>query len=600
MQKKLGDMLVDEGILSLDKLKEALDSQKQSGKRLGEVIIEMQLAVEEEVQDVLAKQLGIEKVDLYEERIDPEAARLISPDLIQRHAAFPVRVEGQNLIVAMVDPLNLLAIDDIRLSTGYEVSPRITSPHALKFAFDKFFGVTHEAQKSLEEFRQDQIKKGMIIDESMVDKATLEEVEQAPIVKLVETILTGAVDNRASDIHLEPKEDRMDVRYRVDGMLQKILTVPRGAIAAVTARLKILARLDTSERRMPQDGRINLVVRDNEIDIRFSTLPTIFGEKIVMRLLNKSAALLTLKDLGFDEEEQPVFEEMIIQPHGIILITGPTGSGKSTTLIASLDKIANETNNVMTIEEPVEYQLSKINQVHVNRKVGLTFASALRTFMRQDPDIIMVGEIRDPETAELAVQAALTGHLVFSTLHTNDAPGAIPRLVNMGVPPYLINATVNGVMAQRLVRKLCNQCKKSYEPNEEEMEIITKTIDVNTLDKAPLLYKARGCKFCNHVGFKGRMGIFEIFRMTSRMRDLIIKDTSIHSVKQVARREGMQTLFESGIRKVLKGQTSMAELLRVARPDYEEEGESFEAFVPAAPGKLREAAPKLAEVETNI
>lgn len=600
MQKKLGDMLIDEGVLSLDKLQDALENQKQTGRRLGEVIVEMQLAVEEEVMDVLAKQLNIEKLDMYEANIDQDIAKLVTPDLIQRHQAFPIRLEGNNLVVAMVDPLNLLAIDDIRLSTGYEVSPRITSPHGLKFAFDKYFGVSHEAAKSLEQFRQEQIDKGMVLDSGLIDKATLDEVEQAPIVKLVETILNGAVDYKSSDIHLEPKEDRMDVRYRVDGMLQKILTVPRPAIAAVTARLKILARLDTSERRKPQDGRISVTIRGNEIDIRFSTLPTVFGEKIVMRLLNKSAALLTLKDLGFDEDELPVFEEMVIQPHGIILVTGPTGSGKSTTLIAALDKIANERNNVVTMEDPVEYMLPKINQVHVNSKVGLTFATGLRTIMRQDPDIIMVGEIRDPETAELAVQAALTGHLVFSTLHTNDAPGAIPRLVNMQVPPYLINATVSGVMAQRLCRKLCAQCKKSYEPNEEELEIISTAFDLSSLDKKPLIYKARGCKFCNHLGYRGRAGIFEIFRMSNRLRDLIIRDTSIHAVKALARQEGMQTLFESGVKKVMKGETSLEELLRVARPDYESEGDGYEA-APAAPrGGLREAAPKLAEVETNI
>jgi type IV pilus assembly protein PilB len=600
MQKKLGDMLVDEGVLSLDKLKEALERQKESGKRLGEVIIEMQLAVEEEVMDILAKQLGIEKIDLYETHIDLGAAKLITPDMIQRHQAFPIKIDGSHLVVAMVDPLNLLAIDDIRLSTGYEVSPRIASPHALKFAFDKFFGVSHEAAKSLEEFRQDQINKGFVIDDSLIDKATLAEVEQAPIVKLVETILNGAVDYKASDIHLEPKEDRMDVRYRVDGMLQRILTVPRTAIPAVTARLKILARLDTSERRKPQDGRINVIIRDLEIDIRFSTLPTVFGEKIVMRLLNKSSALLTLKDLGFDVDELPVFEEMVLQPHGIVLITGPTGSGKSTTLIAALDKIANETNNVVTMEDPVEYLLPKINQVHVNHKVGLSFATGLRTIMRQDPDIIMVGEIRDPETAELAVQAALTGHLVFSTLHTNDAPGAIPRLVNMKVPPYLINATVSGIMAQRLLRKLCAQCKKSYEPTEEELEIIASAYDLSTLDKKPIVYKARGCKFCNHVGYKGRTGIFEIFRMTNRLRELIVRDTGIHAVKALARQEGMQTLFESGIKKILKGETSMEELMRVARPDYETEEMGYEPAAAVRAGQLREAAPKLAEVETNI
>lgn len=600
MQKKLGDMLVDDGIISKEKLQDALEEQKTSGKRLGEVIVELQLALEEEILDALAMQFGIEKIDLYEAPIDSDAAQLVTPDMIMRHQAFPVKIEGTNLVVAMVDPLNLLAIDDIRLSTGYEVTPRITSAHGLKFAFDRFFGVSHEAEKSLEDFRQEQIDRGIILDDSLTDKTTLSEVEEAPIVRLVETILNGAVDYKASDIHLEPKEEKMVVRYRVDGMLQKILTVPRSAIAAVTARLKILARLDTSERRMPQDGRISVLIRDTEIDIRFSTLPTVFGEKIVMRLLNKSAALLTLPDLGFDVDELPVFEEMVLQPHGIILVTGPTGSGKSTTLIAALDKLANETNNVVTIEEPVEYLLPKINQVHVNRKVGLTFATGLRTIMRQDPDIIMVGEIRDADTADLAVQAALTGHLVFSTLHTNDAPGAIPRLINMKVPQYLINATVSGVMAQRLTRKLCQQCKKSYEPNEKELEILGSSMNLNELEDSPLLYKSRGCKFCNHLGYKGRSGIFEIFRMTNEIKELIIKDTNIHAIKKLARMQGMQTLFESGIKKVLQGFTSLEELLRVARPDYETDDTGFEPAFDPTSAKLREAAPKLAEVETNI
>lgn len=597
MQKRLGDMLVDSGIISLDKLQSALEGQKQSGKRLGEVIIEMQLAMEDEVQEVLANQLGIEKIDLYEERIDPDVARLMTPDLIQRHQAIPVRLEGHNLVVAMVDPLNLLAIDDIRLSTGYEVVPKITSPHALKFAFDQFFGVSHEAQKSIDQFQADRIRKGLIIDEDDIDRATLAEIEDAPIVKLVDTIMNGAVDYRASDIHLEPKEDRMEVRYRVDGMLRKILTVPKNAISAVTARLKIMARLDTSERRKPQDGRINITLRDQEIDIRFSTLPTVHGEKIVMRLLTKAMAQYRLTDLGFDEEEFHIFEDLVSHPHGIILITGPTGSGKSTTLIAALSKLATEQVNVVTVEDPVEYQLETINQVHVNPKVGLTFATGLRTIMRQDPDIIMVGEIRDYETADLAVQAALTGHLVFSTLHTNDAPGAVPRLVNLGVAPYLINASVIGVMAQRLVRLLCPHCKNSYEASEEEWGIIQAALPQARQDTKPILYKARGCKFCNHIGYSGRSGIFEIMPLTNKMKELVMRNTSIHAVKSLARQEGMVTLWESGVKKVLKGLVSLEELMRVARPDVEEEISEEYVATGRVAGGLAEAAPKLAEIE---
>ncbi len=598
MNKKLGEMLIEAGILSKEKLQDALERQKESGKRLGELIIDMQLALEDEIEEVLASQLGIERIDLYEEKIDPEVARMLPPDMIKRHQSFPVRKDGNKLIVAMVDPLNLLALDDIRLSTGMDVEPRITSPSAIQFAFDQFFGVSHEAQKSIEEFQKDRIKKGYIIDESLVDSAMLREIEDAPIVKLVDTIMNGAVDYRASDIHLEPKENHMIVRYRVDGMLHKILEVPKSAIPAVTARLKIMARLDTSERRKPQDGRIDLDVNNAQYDIRFSTLPTLFGEKIVMRLLNKSAQEYKLTDLGFDESELDTFNQLIEQPHGIILITGPTGSGKSTTLIASLAKLATESVNVVTIEDPVEYQLDKINQVHVNPKVGLTFASGLRTVVRQDPDIIMVGEIRDGETADLAVNAALTGHLVFSTLHTNDAPGAVPRLENLGVPAYLINASVIGIMAQRLVRKLCPHCKEGYEADEAELAYLKGAYDESKYtDRTPILYKPVGCKFCKHVGYLGRTGIFEIFKMTNTIKNLIMQTTALHSIRAQARREGMQTLWESAVKKILNGTTGLAEALRVVRPDFESETEEELVAISAIRGGLAETAPKLAEVE---
>jgi type IV pilus assembly protein PilB len=564
MQKKLGEMLVDAGTITLDQLQEALEGQRETGARLGETVVELQFCSEDDVQDVLADQLGIEKIDLYEERVDNDVARLISADMIQRHQAMPVRQEGNNIIVAMVDPLNLLAIDDIRLSTGLDVVQRITSPHALKFAYDQLFGVTAEAEKHMEEFRQEQLKKGYVIDDSLADKSTLAEIEQAPIVKLVDTILSGAVDHRASDVHVEPKEDHAVVRYRVDGMLHKILTIPRHAVAATTARLKIMARCDTSERRKPQDGRIDLDIRDAQFDIRFSTVPTVFGEKIVMRLLNKSSANLSLIDLGFDEEEMAKFNDLIAKPHGIILITGPTGSGKSTTLIAALGKIATESVNVMTIEDPVEYQLNY-------------------------------------ETADLAVNASLTGHLVFSTLHTNDAPGSVPRINNMGVPPFLINASVIGVMGQRLARKLCQHCKESYEPTEDELEYIKGAYDPAEHSGKVLMYRGSGCKFCNHLGYSGRTGIFEIMIMSNEMRALIMRSTAIHEVKRLARQQGMMTLWESGVKKVLKGYTSLEELLRVARPDYEEDAEAVEVTGAAGgqrAGYLAPVAPTLAEVES--
>jgi type II secretory ATPase GspE/PulE/Tfp pilus assembly ATPase PilB-like protein len=361
-----------------------------------------------------------------------------------------------------------------------------------------------------------------------------------------------------------------------------------------------MARCDTSERRKPQDGRIELAIRDLNFDIRFSTVPTVNGEKIVMRLLNKSSANYKLTDLGFDEEEMAKYDDLIKKPHGIILITGPTGSGKSTTLIASLGKMATESVNVMTCEDPVEYQLDRINQVQVNSKVGLTFATALRSFMRQDPDIIMVGEIRDFETADLAINAALTGHLVFSTLHTNDAPGAIPRLNNMGVPPFLINAAVIGIMGQRLLRKLCQHCKEPYQPSVEELELIRGAYDTTEYGGRILMYKPKGCKFCNHLGYSGRVGIFEIMQISNEMRALVMRSSAIHEVKKLARSQDMKTLWESGVKKVLRGMTSLQELLRVARPDYEEDAEQAET-TPAGGGRrafLAEAAPTLAEVES--
>ncbi len=560
--------------MSLDKLDEALKVQRQTGKRLGEVVRDLEMVVESQLLEVLARQLDVDKFDFGTDVVDRDAAALVDPDLIMRHKAMPVKLDGNELWVAMEDPLNLMAIDDIRLATGYDIRPLIASRTALERMYNEMFGVSHEAQKHIEEWKKEALKDGSNIRDLLKETASLSEIEDAPIVRFVESILEGAVDQRASDVHLEPKQDKLIVRYRVDGMLHRVMTVPRAAQSAVIARLKILAGLDTSERRRPQDGRIDLKVRDREYDIRFSTLPTLYGEKIVMRLLNKSSISFTLKQLGFEPEELEIWDEIIHRPHGIIYLTGPTGSGKSTTLIASLATIASEKINVVTVEDPIEYQLPAINQVQVNRKVDFSFSQALRTIVRQDPDVIMVGETRDRETAELAINAALTGHLVFSTLHTNDASGGITRLNNMGIERFLIVASVNAIVAQRLARVLCKNCRQLYEPSKMELDLLRPylvNLDGN-LSKLRL-YKAKGCEMCHNHGYYGRTAICEILNMSRDVRDMVMDNASVHDIKRKARAQGMNTLFEAGLKKVLKGSISMEELFRIAHPEEDESSE---------------------------
>jgi len=586
--KRLGDLLIEEGILSPAKLEEALARSRSSGKRVGEVLQEMEAVLESQILDALSKQLGIPKIDLGEVAPDPELASLIDAEVIKRHKALPVKLEGNDLIVAMVDPLNLMAIDDIRLATGYDVKPYICSEKALDMRFQELFGVSHEAQHHLDDWRVEMMKEGNSIKDMLKQTATLTELEDAPIVRFVEAILEGAVDQNASDVHLEPKEDKLYVRYRVDGMLHRVMTVPKAAQAAVIARLKILAGLDTSERRRPMDGRIDLKVRKATFDIRFSTLPTMYGEKIVMRLLNKEMAHATLEQLGFEPQHLVIWKRIITAPHGIIYLTGPTGSGKSTTLIASLASIANEKINVVTIEDPIEYQLAAINQVQVNRKVDFSFSEALRTILRQDPDVIMVGETRDRETADLAINAALTGHLVFSTLHTNDAAGGLIRLHNMGVDKFLIVASVNAMVAQRLIRTLCKNCRELYTPPKHELELVGPYLGTDRDPSKVKLYKQHGCELCHNYGYSGRIAISEILQMSREIRNMIMANASVQDIKRAARYEGMNTLFEAGMMKVFKGTTSLEELFRVARPEEDEDSASRKKEGEERPGLLDE------------
>ncbi len=568
--KRLGDLLVEAGLLTAEDLERALKVQQETGKRLGEVIVELAMASPEDITRTLSHQLGVEVIDLFETPVDQALITkgVITPDLILRHQVFPVRLEGNTLVLAMVDPLNLLAIDDIRLATGYEVRPAITTLDALKHAFEQHYGVKHAAQKAIKEFVAERREKGLdLLELKQISKEF--EVEDAPIVKLVDTLITGAVNSRASDIHLEPRREKMKVRYRVDGILIPQMEIPKQAIAATLARVKILAGMDTAERRKPQDGRIFFQMPDREIDMRVVSVPTVYGEKIVMRILDRAVGLMSLVDLGFSEDEMKVWNSLISRPHGIILLTGPTGSGKTTTLYASLMKIATDEVNVMTIEEPVEYEIDRVNQVQVNTKVGVTFASALRHFLRSDPDIMMIGEIRDYETAEMAIQSSLTGHLVFSTLHTNDAPSSIIRLVNIGVEPYLVNATLIAAVAQRLIRVLCPYCKKSYHPSSYEMEKIAGVMKVlgRKETEEVILYNKVGCKFCNGIGYKGRTALFEIMVMSPRIREMALSGASHMEIKSQAMREGMRTLYENGVRKALEGITTLEEVLRVVPPE---------------------------------
>jgi type IV pilus assembly protein PilB len=594
--KRLGDLLTEAGLLSEPDLQRALEYQQETGKRLGEAIIHLGLVHPEDLLKTLSQQLGFDIVDLRETPVDQAliSQSLITPDLILRHQVFPVRVEDGSLVLAMVDPLNLLALDDVRHATGMEIRPVITTGDALKHAYDQYFGVKHAAQKAIKQFVQERQKRGVDVEE--LRSITKEfEVEDAPIVKLVDTLISGAVNARASDIHMEPKRESLRVRYRVDGILMPQMEIPRQAMSATLARVKVLAGMDTAERRKPQDGRIFFKMPDREIDLRVVSLPTVHGEKIVMRVLDRAVGLIPLTDLGFSQDALKIWDSLITRPYGIILLTGPTGSGKTTTLYASLRNIASDQINILTIEEPVEYEIQEINQIQVNPKVGVTFSTALRSFLRADPDVMLIGEIRDYETAEMAIQSSLTGHLVFSTLHTNDAPGAIIRLTNIGVEPYLVNTTLLAAAGQRLIRVLCPYCKQGVHPDPNDLEKILPVLP--RLHRPPAedfhIYRAVGCKFCNGIGYKGRIAIFEIMVMTPTLREMAARGASHMELKSQAMREGMVTLYEDGIRKILDGVTTIDDVLRVVPPEERLlEIAAPPEVVMAGRGRLLEEAPR--------
>jgi type IV pilus assembly protein PilB len=553
-RKLLGEVLVEAGLITEAQLGEAMTLQKQSKERLGRVLIGMGVGTEKDIALAIAKQLGLEFVDLDDVVPDEQALLALPEHLARRYQLLPLGVKEGRLVVGMVDPLDIIAIDDVRRQVGQEIQTVVVAHDGFLRVLNQYPALDDGVKAMIQEIKADQ-------SDEMELESLRKLVDEAPVVRLVNVIVLQAVRQRASDIHIEPQEARVRVRYRIDGSLYNVMTPPRHIHAAIISRIKIMAEMDIAERRLPQDGRIQLKVENRDIDLRVSTIPTVFGEKVVMRILDKGQTVVGIEKIGLVAENRERFENMLTKPYGILLLTGPTGSGKTTTLYTILNKLNSTETNIVTIEDPVEYQLSGINQVQVNPRAGLTFANGLRSFLRQDPDIIMVGEIRDEETARIAIHAALTGHLVLSTLHTNDAPGAVTRLVDMGIEPFLVASSLIGVIAQRLVRVLCERCKQAYTPPADVLNRLG--APMLTADGQVPIYRPMGCEVCTKIGYRGRSGIFEIMLIDDAIRNLITQRASIADIKAQAVKGGMWTLAEDGLEKVILGVTSPEEVLDV-------------------------------------
>lgn len=551
--KRLGNLLLESGLITEEQLEYVLEVQKTTDKKIGEIFVEEGIISEDEVIEMLEFQFGIPHIDLNKHLIDSEVPRLISEKMARRYTLIPVKQDGKRLIVAMSDPLNIFAIDDIKIATGLEVVPVIATNQGILDAIDQYYE-TESVEKALAEFKQNY----QVENSNDIDEESTSEISNAPVVKLVNSIIRQAVKMKASDIHIEPFENIIRVRFRIDGDLQEIMTPAKSTHSAIVTRIKIISKMDIAEKRVPQDGRVEMSINGKKIDLRMSVLPTVHGEKIVMRLLDRSNFLFTKKQLGFTDEDLVVFDKIIRSPNGIVLVTGPTGSGKTTTLYAVLRELNQVSKNVITVEDPVEYQMDAINQVQVNVKAGLTFANGLRSILRQDPDIIMIGEIRDNETAQIAVRAAITGHLVLSTLHTNDTAASVTRLVNMGVEPYLVSSSVVGITAQRLVKRICENCKAAY-----TADILEKKALKADESEEITIYKGDGCNACNNTGYKGRIAIHEILPITKEIRLLIDEGAGIDSIREEATKQNVVLLGDNCIQLVKEGVTTIEELLRV-------------------------------------
>ncbi|RKX54234.1 MAG: general secretion pathway protein GspE [Thermotoga sp.] len=561
--KRIGEILVDKGIITNEDLATAMNIQRSVKRPLGEVLVEYGYATWEQIAEALASQYNLPLLKEIPRNIDPDVIEMIPRSIVEKYRVIPFEKNDEKKEIKVVtdEVLNLgRIIQEIRFTTGYNPIVYLTSRDNFETAYTDFYE-RKIGKEIVEELR---IAETEIKEEDLTLEAEeTEEVETAPIVRLVNSLIDGAIRDQASDIHIEPFEKEVVVRYRVDGVLRRIMSYPKHSHSGVVSRVKILSNLDISERRLPQDGKFYVRIDDEQYDLRVSTMPTIYGEKVVMRILQVSASKKRIEDLGFSEYNKKRLEQLIQHPYGIILVTGPTGSGKSTTLVAIINELKDVTNNIITIEDPVEYSIEGVNQCQVNPEIGLTFARMLRSVLRQDPDIIMVGEIRDRETAQLAIEASMTGHLVLSTLHTNNAPSAISRLVNLGVDPYLISTSLLGVLSQRLVRTLCNDCKEKVELREELVEM------ANTLypDLERTEYRAVGCRSCKMSGYRGRTVISEVMIIDDEIRSMIVQGASEMELERIARKRGMRTMFEDGMEKVLKGITTVEEVKRVASLD---------------------------------
>jgi type IV pilus assembly protein PilB len=563
---QIGELLVKENLLTADQLRQARDDARTKGSRLGAQITELGYLDENDLTDFVAKQYGVPSIDLEEFEIDAAVIRLIPEEVATKHTVIPVNRAGSTLILATSDPSNIFALDDIKFLTGYNIQAVVAAEDAIRRAIDKYYDQSTSLEDVMGDFDDSDID--LIHDEDEVDISELAKAsEDAPVVKLVNLILTDAVKKTASDIHIEPYEKTFRVRYRIDGVLYEVMKPPIKLKNAILSRVKIMSELDIAERRLPQDGRIKLKMgRGREMDFRVSVLPTLFGEKIVLRLLDKSNLQLDMTKLGFEQEQIDVFQNAIHQPYGMVLVTGPTGSGKTTTLYSALSELNQVSENLSTAEDPVEFNLAGINQVQMHDEIGLNFAAGLRAFLRQDPDIIMVGEIRDFETAEIAVKAALTGHMVLSTLHTNDAPSTINRLLNMGIEPFLVASSVNCIVAQRLARRICEDCKET-DPEVETSALIDAGMSEDAAAEV-VPVRGQGCKNCSDTGFRGRMAVYEVMPMHEELKEFVLNGASALDLKREAIRLGMQSLRQSAFKKLSEGATTLSEVLRVSAADH--------------------------------
>lgn len=565
---RLGELLVREKLISIQELQKAREYQKTSGDNLGKSLTKLGYVSDAEVTEFIANQYNVPAVDLDEYELETEIIELIPQDVAERHKIIPISRAGTSLVVAMVDPTNLNAIDDVKFLTGYNVEPVVASESAIDKALESHYSAPLATYDDvMDGFDESEFKFQEGDDDGGENVLELEKLsEDAPVVRLVNLILVNAIKKGASDIHVETYEKMLRVRYRVDGVLHEEMRLPFKLRGPLISRMKIMSRLDIAERRLPQDGRIKLKLgKGREMDFRVSVLPTLFGEKVVMRLLDKSNLQLDMTKLGFDAAPLKDFKNAIHQPYGMVLVTGPTGSGKTTTLYSALSELNKTDVNISTAEDPVEFNLNGINQVHMHEEIGLNFAAALRSFLRQDPDIIMVGEIRDFETAEIAVKAALTGHMVLSTLHTNDAPSTISRLLNMGVEPFLVTASVNLILAQRLGRKICKDCARPVQVPTDAL--VAAGVTPEQLSAGFKTMEGKGCNTCNDSGYKGRIALYEIMVFTDELKELVLQGCSTAELKGEAIRVGMQTLRMSGLKKVNEGITTLEEVLRVTAAD---------------------------------